>query len=389
MSIISKIPTYLLTKEPDINSPSIIYDYETIRETVLKLRNDLSVIPGAELCFSIKANRNPMILNILSELKVGADVASLHELEGALNSGMSPVFATSPSFSVEELEYLYSYNIIPDFNSFSQLKQYVEKSNFSSHKIGMRIRLPFELSQGNNQISFGRNSRFGIDILTEEIWEIIEDNQLTTVQLHLHLGEMKSSEVMEKVMKFLELNINKFPDLEIINLGGGITYLYSNADEVKKTWALVGESIRRINASLQKKIRVVIEPGMLLLAMSGYLYATVRSSDVMNGKRAVTLDSSAWNLTYWSYPQVVHSYTLNQEEEIHDIYGNTCYEHDVFVKNSKHAILISGDRLLLTPVGAYVTSMARNLHGFPLPEEWILRNDMLIKAGSDYGITHI
>lgn len=389
MSIISKIPTYLLTKEPDINSPSIIYDYETIRETVLKLRNDLSVIPGAELCFSIKANRNPMILNILSELKVGADVASSHELEGALNSGMSPVFATSPSFSVEELEYLYSYNIIPDFNSLSQLKQYVEKSNFSIHKIGLRIRLPLELSQGNNQISFGRNSRFGIDILTEEIWETIEDNQLTTVQLHLHLGEMKGSEVMEKVMKFLEININKFPDLEVINLGGGITYLYSNADEVKKTWALVGASIRRINASLQKKIRVVIEPGMLLLAMSGYLYATVRSSDVMNGKRAVTLDSSAWNLTYWSYPQVALCYTQNQEEEVHDIYGNTCYEHDVFVKNSKHAILKSGDRLLLTPVGAYVTSMARNLHGFPLPEEWILRNEMLIKAGSEYGITHL
>ncbi|NMH68112.1 hypothetical protein HF072_04900 [Bacillus sp. RO3] len=382
------MPAYLLTKEPDIPSPSIIYDYETIKNTVIRIRNDLSVIPGAELCFSIKANRNPMILSILKEFNVGADIASNHELEGALNSGMSPIFATSPSFSIEDLKYLYAYNIIPDFNSLSQLTQYVEQSNFSSHKIGMRVKVPFELSQEDNQISFGKNSRFGIDIVKDEIWKIIDENQLTTVQLHLHLGEMKNSEVMGKVMGFLECYIDRFPNLEVINLGGGITYLYSDSEEVKKTWALVGASVKRINEKLQKNIRVVIEPGMLLLAMSGYLYTTVRSSDVVDGKRVVTLDSSAWNLTYWSYPQVARCYNSSQEEEVHDIYGNTCYEHDVFLKNSKHATLTQGDRVLLTPVGAYVTSMARNLHGFPLPEEWILRNDTLIKAGSEYGITH-
>ncbi|MET4559860.1 diaminopimelate decarboxylase [Lysinibacillus parviboronicapiens] len=379
MSIHPKIPKILLEREPSISSPAIIYDYNSIVSTVLKIKNDIDIIPNVELCFAIKANRNRNILKILSDLGLGADVASIHELNIAKEVGINPIYSTSPVYSEEFLEELFRSDITPDFNSLSQLGKYVNKYNLN--EIGIRIKVPLNLS--NSDITYGEKSRFGIDIDSTDYIEYMRDKNLKIKQIHFHLGELQNSSVIKNVMEYITLISNRFQDLEVINIGGGLTYLYSDETEVKKSWETVKENILLINKGFNREIKVVIEPGMLVLAMSGYLYSKVQSSDFVNNKRIVTLDCSAWNLTHWAYPVLVQSYSDSINAEEHTIAGNTCYENDIFISSENHRILKINDGLLMTPVGAYVASMARSMHGYPLPNEWILKDDNFIKAG-DY-----
>lgn len=200
-------------------------------------------------------------------------------------------------------------------------------------------------------------------------------------QIHVHLGEIRNSNIMSQVALGMEKMVGMFPEVEVLNFGGGLTYLYSDENEVTKTWDILEGVIKRINKLLNRQVKVIIEPGMLLMAMCGYLVSTVLTSDVEGNHRIVTLDSSAWNLMYWTPPILVYTYTNNLIKDMHKICGSTCYEKDIFIQSNYNERLDIGDRVLLAPAGAYVTSMARNMHGFPLPDEWILNNNRLYRVG--------
>ncbi|KMJ56023.1 hypothetical protein AB685_24140 [Bacillus sp. LL01] len=382
MSILPKVPTHLLTHKPSIPSPAIIYDYDTIIGTVKQLKQDIEGIPNATLCFSVKANRNDYLLAQLASLGVGADVASVHELRAAHKAQMSPIYSTSPALILEELDEMIRHNIIFDFNSISQLTSYFEQTKSDMQAIGLRIKIPHLFE---DDIVFGENSRFGIRVNEYMDWAEVSGRDVFVKQLHLHVGEMKNASSMEVIMRYIEEIIHHFPAVNTVNLGGGLTYLYSNEKEVKKTWQIVSKVMKRINRQMNREIKVVIEPGMLMLALSGYLYSTVCSSDLDGDIRSITLNSSAWNLTEWAYPEVIACYTANTDKERHNLYGNTCYENDVFIRSSINIKLEVGDAVLLTPVGAYVSSMARTLHGYPVPDEWIFKDDTFIKAGDQHG----
>lgn len=379
MSIYPETPKILLEREPCISSPAIIYDYDSIVSTVLKIKNDISIIPNIELCFAVKANRNKKVLKILSDLGLGADVASIHELNIAKEAEISPIYSTSPVYNEEFLEELFRSDITPDFNSLSQLKKYAEK--YHLNEIGIRIKVPLNIS--NSDITYGEKSRFGIDIDSNDFINFIHEKKIIVKQIHFHLGELQNSAVVKKAMEYITILSNRFLDLEVINIGGGLTYLYSDELEVRKSWEIVKENILLINNKLKREVKLVIEPGMLVLAMSGYLYSKVQSSDLVNNKRIVTLDCSAWNLTQWAYPVLVKNYSSSRNFVEHTIVGNTCYENDIFISSVNDRMLNINDGLLMTPVGAYVTSMARSMHGYPLPNEWILKDNALIKAGDD------
>ncbi|HDR6270312.1 hypothetical protein PDJ95_09500 [Bacillus cereus] len=380
MSIYPEIPQLLINKNFDIQTPAIIYDVEAIKYVVKKIKDNISKIPNTHICFSVKANRNISLLKTLVELGIGADVASIAELDVAKSAGFQHIYATSPSFSSNEIEVLYKNGIIPDFSTVSQLKEAL-KNGSVENKIGLRVKFKLDLLDSELETTFGEQSRFGIDVFSSDIKMLLKKYGLKVKQIHVHLGEIRNSNIMSQVALGMEKMVEMFPEVEVLNFGGGLTYLYSDENEVTKTWDILEGVIKRINKLLNRQVKVIIEPGMLLMAMCGYLVSTVLTSDVEGNHRIVTLDSSAWNLMYWTPPILVYTYTNNLIKDMHKICGSTCYEKDIFIQSNYNERLDIGDRVLLAPAGAYVTSMARNMHGFPLPDEWILNNNRLYRVG--------
>ncbi|MFN8450191.1 MAG: hypothetical protein U0521_16800 [Anaerolineae bacterium] len=65
-------------------TPSLILDYEIIRDTFHRFT---AAFPGAAIDYAMKANANPQIIETLVALGGGLEIASLAELERALNAG--------------------------------------------------------------------------------------------------------------------------------------------------------------------------------------------------------------------------------------------------------------------------------------------------------------
>ncbi len=159
------------------------------------------------------------------------------------------------------------------------------------------------------------------------------------------------------LVSYLEI----FPSVEAINLGGGWTYLfYMQRPIAQGVWDRVGKTLTRINDQRQQPVRLVIEPGMLLTMMAGYLVAEVKAADDRpSGNRLVVLDTSAWNLMFWAPRPAVAQIPLREGPMLlHDLAGCICYEIDYFCLNEKMARLEVGDRAILNASGAYVSSVA-------------------------------
>ncbi len=378
MKILPPIPEVLFKVTSDIPTPALVYDLEAITHILTELQHDFSKISHVEFCFAVKANRCKAVLRHMAQLGLGADIASVEELDAAIAAGLSPIYATSPAFSVSDLKRLAASGVIPDISSLSQMRVWCECID-KGQKVGLRLRLPAPAAEEPTTVPV-QLSRFGVDPSDPRLHDLIQAHRLEVVHLHVHAGEPRSAEAVCRIFGVLMNCLKIFPNVEVLNLGGGWAYLfYLHRVQAKRAWDVVGRTLARVNDQRKQPVRLVLEPGMLLTIMAGYLVAEVHAADDHpSGHRVAVLDASAWNLMPWTPRWLVGKMPLREEPMlVHDFAGCTCFEDDYFVLNEKMARVEVGDRVILNAAGAYVSSMARCLHGLPIPQEWVIRDNHL------------
>lgn len=362
----------LLRAAVAVPSPSLIYVADEVTDTVTQLRDDLAPIPGTRICYAVKANRFPPLLAHLAKLGLGADVAGHAELDAALAAGMSPIYATSPGLSASDLVTFVDRGALPDVDSVSQLRELIA-AGVSDTEIGLRIRTPVSPSDGDGDSGL-RWSRFGVDPADPELHELLAAGRLRVVRLHAHTGELAAPERVTSLVGVLLSCLRVFPHATTINIGGGLTLLYANRSRARQAWSAVGRMLEQYKRKHGRRLTLVVEPGMLLTAMAGYLVVSVRAAESHpDGHRLATVDASGWSLLAWAAPRIVGTHPRRKLPPLpHDIAGASCYENDYLVRAAPLPPVEVGDRLVLASAGAYVSSMARLMHGFPVPPEWIL-----------------
>ncbi len=384
MKVLPSIPETLLEIAKELPTPALAYDLDVITNTVTALRNDFRQIPEVDLCFAVKANRCQSVLRHLAKLGLGADIATIQELDAAIAANLSPIYATAPGFSVADLERLAVEGVIPDFSSLSQLRVWCECIDTESKgkRIGLRLRLPFFQDAKTKNVA-RRSSKFGVDALDSSLHNLIKNNKLEVVHLHIHVGETFSEAELHQTLNMLDSYLEMFPFVEALNLGGGWTYLfYMHRAEAERVWDTVAKALKRINDRRKQQVRLVIEPGMLLTMMAGYLVTEVKAADDFpSSNRIVVLNASAWNLMLWAPRPAVAQLPFREGPMlVHDFAGCSCYEADYFCLNEKMAKVEVGDRIILNASGAYISSAAGSLHGLPIPKEFIIRDNCLVDS---------
>ncbi|MGY1959453.1 diaminopimelate decarboxylase family protein [Nocardia gipuzkoensis] len=354
-----------------VPTPALLYRADEVIEMVARLRDDLAVVPGAEISFAIKANRFPPLLRLLASHGVGADVASMPELGAAAAARFSTIYATGPSFSGADLVDAADRGVLVDIDSVSQLKSFVAAGGIG-REIGLRIRTPISPADRDNDGS--RWSRFGVDPADPELHSILRSAHVRVTRLHAHTGELVTASRVDSLVGALLSCADVFDDVELVNIGGGLTLLYAHAVDVRQAWINAGSRLADYARSRGRNLRLVVEPGMLLTALAGYLIVSVTGTQHLpDGRRIVTVDASGWSLLSWSSPRI--RFALPQragEMTAHDVAGESCYENDYLVRDARIAAPCVGDRLVLTATGAYVASMARGMHGIGAPGEWLV-----------------
>ena len=232
-----------------------------------------------------------------------------------------------------------------DVNSLAQLN-----NMDSALPVGIRI----AEVEGDKKIS-----RFGINIFNSESINLIKTKLVN--RIHIHFGEKTLGFInkLESILCVLK-SAHILQQLHEINLGGGFMKLAGQGN-LEMFFSLLFDLYKRYGVDTNI-VATIIEPGRGLVSFSGILIADVEDMDTEDGVQLITLNASCFKIGVWFPPKIL-TYTHKETSMITtSIFGNTCFEDDVFCKNQEMYKLSSNSSFVLFPVGAYTQSNHTNLH---------------------------
>lgn len=364
----------------NIRTPCVIYDKNQLENTLREVKKDIELIEGGKLNFAMKACYNKNILKIIADAGLGCDVASREEYLLAKSIGFSYITTTSPVYSCEDMKFFDKEGIILDLDSAEQIEQYL--NIIGKGRIGLRVRIPIPVAM-ENKGTFGLDSRFGIDILNQKNIDLIQKSGLKVCRLHTHTGQM-TPQILEFKVKYLLSIAEYFSDITSIDLGGGFFHLYRNREEMYNLIKKINRKVNEWKLKTGRDIKIEFEPGGAIVTPCGYLITQIESvkdnlMKDMTDVKVVTVNSSAWNIAPWHIPEVVKLGNDTGKFDKVVIAGNSLYELDFFgnVINGKYSIFKIpepkyGDLLIISMMGGYTFTNARNFNLLEMPGEIVI-----------------
>jgi diaminopimelate decarboxylase len=375
-------------------TPLYVYHAEKIKEQYQKLTSGFSAV-DAKFFFACKALTNINILKYIDSIGCGVDCSSINEVKLALHAGVpaEKILYTSNGISFEEIEEAVSYGVHVNIDSLSNLEKFGKKYG-NSYPVGVRLR-PNILAGGNLKISTGHEkSKFGIPIdRLDFLKTIVSDNNIKIKTLHIHTGsDIKDADVFVHGIKVLSELVPHFPDLEVIDLGGGFKVPYEPEDEETDIQHIAEKLKKYLDTHLFKngrKFQLWFEPGKFLVSECGYLITQVNVIKD-NGVQIFAGINSGLNhlirpMMYDAYHHIVNISNPNGEEKVYNVTGYIC-ETDTFASDRLLHEVREGDYLVIYNAGAYGFEMSSNYNSRYKPAEVLVKDGeaLLIRKRDEF-----
>jgi diaminopimelate decarboxylase len=382
----------LIAIAKEFGTPVYVYHAEKIKEQYNKLVSAFSII-DTKFFYACKALTNVNILKYIDSIGCGIDCSSVNEVKLALHGGVSPgkILYTSNGISFEEIEEVAANRVHINIDSLSNLEKFGKKFG-STYPVGVRIR-PNILAGGNLKISTGHEkSKFGIPVdLLNELLTVVEKYKLKIQTLHIHTGsDIKDADVFVQGIKVLTELVPHFPDLEIIDLGGGFKVPYEPDDEETDIGLIAKKLKKFLDSHLSgKKYQLWFEPGKYLVSECGYLITQVNVVKDNNHQVFVGVDSGLNHLIrpmmYDAYHHIVNISNPDAQERSYTVTGYIC-ETDTFASDRLLHEVRESDHLVFYNAGAYGFEMSSNYNSRYKPAEVLVKDGkaVLIRKREDF-----
>lgn len=362
-------------------TPLYVYHAEKIKEQYQKLTSGFSVI-DARFFFACKALTNINILKYISSLGCGIDCSSINEVKLAMYAGVAPekILYTSNGISFEEIREAVESGVHINIDSLSNLEKF-GKTYGNSYPVGVRLR-PNILAGGNLKISTGHEkSKFGIPIEQLDLLkQVVKENNIRIKALHIHTGsDIKDADIFVHGIKVLSEIIQHFPDLEVIDLGGGFKVPYEPEDEETDIAWIAGKLKKYLDGHVfnGRKFQLWFEPGKYLVSECGYLITQVNVVKD-NGAQIFAGVNSGLNhlirpMMYDAYHHIVNISNPGGEERVYNVTGYICETDTLAADRLLHEVR-EGDYLVLFNAGAYGFEMSSNYNSRYKPAEVLVKD---------------
>ncbi|TDB68142.1 diaminopimelate decarboxylase [Arundinibacter roseus] len=361
-------------------TPLYVYDGEIIRRQVARLQEAFSGL-DMHIKYACKANTNLAIMRLLRSLGVGVDVVSMGELHMAAQAGYGPgeITFTPSGVPFEEVKEAVEAGAVVNVDSLALLEWFGE--TYGSEKPCLIRLKPNVAAGGNIKIMTGhRDSKFGISVdLLDKILEIVERYSLKIIGLHQHTGsDIKEASAFLQASEVIFEAARHFPDLQIIDLGGGFKVAYKPDDEVTDMAHLgaeISKGFQKFCQSYGRNLQLWFEPGKFLVSESGYLLvqATVVKEDP--ARTFVHVDSGLNHLIrpmmYGSYHHILNVSNPEGNPSTYNVVGYIC-ETDTFATDRTMPEVRPGDLLAFLNAGAYGFTMSSNYNARFRPAEVLI-----------------
>ncbi|TBR19545.1 MAG: diaminopimelate decarboxylase [Chitinophagaceae bacterium] len=362
-------------------TPLYVYHAEKINEQYQKLVTAFSIL-DTQFFYACKALTNINILRYIKELGCNVDCSSINEVKLAILAGFEPqrILYTSNGIAFSEIEEAAEIGVHINIDSLSNLEKFGKKYGHS-YPVGIRIR-PNILAGGNLKISTGHDgSKFGIPInQLDKIEEIVSSTNLLIRSLHIHTGsDIKDPSVFVKGMEVLFELIPHFPELEVIDLGGGFKVPYKPEEKETDVILLAQKIKETFNKHLiagNKKFQVWFEPGKFLVSECGFLLTKVtvlkNAGDIIFAAVDSGFNHLIRPMMYDAYHHIENISNPTGELKVYTITGNIC-ETDTFAADRALNEIREGDTLVFYNAGAYGFEMSSNYNARFKPAEIIIK----------------
>jgi diaminopimelate decarboxylase len=387
-------------------TPLYVYSAGTILDHYRRLNSALSEIDHL-ICYAVKANSNRTIINLLSREGAGFDIVSGGELFRVLAAGGDPQRCTFAGVgkSQEEIEYALDQRVL-SFNVESEAElAYIDRiARSKGVRAPIALRVNPDVDAGTHRyVSTGRNeNKFGIALgRVAEVYERaaqMPNIAIRGVQIHIGSQITEAAPFAEAITKItpLILRLRERYPLEFFSVGGGIGIVYessfasgsgdwwSEKDRVRATTTLpltIHDYVAAILPLLRAiGLRVLLEPGRLLVGNAGVLLTRVRYIKRTEHKKFVIVDAGMNDLIrpalYQSYHEIVPvREAQDSTRESVDVVGPVCESGDFFAQDRQLPEMKEGDLVALMSAGAYGFVMASNYNSRPLPAEALVQGE--------------
>ena len=363
-------------------SPLYVYDGGTIRRKAGELKNAFAGV-NMKIKYACKANTNLSILRLMREIGVELDVVSPGEFEMGLLAGYTgnQITFTPSGVPFSEVKTAVEAGAVVNVDSIPLLEWFGQTYGNTKPCL-IRIK-PNVAAGGNIKIMTAHaDSKFGISVLLiDEILEVVKKYDIKVIGLHQHTGsDIKDAEPFLQVADILFETAKYFPDLEIIDLGGGFKVSYLPGDVITDMELLgnqISERFKKFCADYGRELQLWFEPGKFLVSEAGYLLVTTTVVKEDPARNFVHVDSGLNHLIrpmmYGSYHHILNVSNPTGDEKLYNVVGYIC-ETDTFATDRNLPEVSQGDTLAFLNAGAYGFTMSSNYNARPRTAEVLVDN---------------
>lgn len=379
-------------------TPSAMFmDLDQLSATIRHVQLEAGYPGGTLHTVAVKANPVGKVLQVFKDCDMGAEAASLGELQQALRVGFAPdrVVFDSPAKTVAELRYAVQAGVAFNLDNFQELERTAaiiasgtgpktqEDRAQSPQLIGLRINP--QVGEGSIAAlsTGGAVSKFGFP-LQEARAELVEafKTHPWLNMLHLHVGSQGLD--LSTVITGIKAVWDLLQEIEVVcgpgrirmlDIGGGLSVDYSTDQPPQETVfqaqaAQLAAAIPQLFAP-NCSVRLATENGRSFLAKAGFTASRVEYTKWSGGRHIAVTHVGAdlfmracylpdtWGLRVF----VCSSTGAPKEDQEHvehvsqDIAGPLCFQGDRLAVGKLMPKAEVGDFIVVADTGAYTLSM--------------------------------
>ena len=369
----------------EVGTPCFVYSRAAIEEAWLDYDRALAGIPH-QVCYSVKANSNLAVIDVLARLGAGFDIVSAGELERVLATrvpGERIVFSGVGKLDAEMAAALKAGVGCFNVESVQELERLAALASASGCRAPVSLRVNPDIDALTHPyITTGlHQNKFGIpigDARALYAWAAASSS-LDVRGLDCHIGsQLESLEpfvgTLERLLALADELSRDGIHLTHLNLGGGLGIRYRDESPPAPS-ELAAVIVPRLAG---RDLALVLEPGRSIVGNAGVLLTRVEYLK-RNGKTRFAVVDAAMNdlirpALYDAWHDIVAVTPREGVAEPYEIVGPVCESGD-FLGRARPLVLEAGDLLSVQSAGAYGFVMSSNYNSRPRAAEVMVDGD--------------
>lgn len=381
--------TFPVEKFKEIQTPFYYYDKQLLEQTLETIKAEAGKYPGFRVHYAVKANVDPIVLNLINQSGLGCDCVSGGEVDVCLKAGFPAskiVFAGvgkadwEINLALDSGIACFNVESIPELEVINHLAAAKDKTA----RVAIRVN-PNVDPHTHKYITTGlEENKFGIpvEMLLEVLDLALTLRNIRIIGLHFHIGSQlldlePFSVLCDRINDLQNMVEARGIRLETINVGGGLGCDYDDPDANPIPDFASFFSNYAKHLKLRPGQELHFELGRSVVCQCGSLIT--RALYVKEGlkKKFVILDAGMSELIRPALYQAHHkiqnlSAAADSATDVYDVVGPICESSDVFGVDEKLPVTQRGDIFALRSAGAYGQIMSSNYNCRRTPASVVL-----------------